>query len=400
MILNAKCCFHSNNHFSFPHSCSSEWGKAGMGICFGYNPLMPLFLRNTKLTTLLFLLSSFLLSCTSPTTPIPLSSESSLFAFNLSSFSLIEFDSNFNTVREIPVNLPCPLTSTHPAPRGRYLALELECMNGPLVLVVDTVSGATGTPFTEADSHFLAWDFASNLYLRVDALGNTRLVRVTPDGIAKQFDLSAQTYDMDFAPDGDSLIYSFTRGLGLGSELWAATLTGSRTWQLHAEKESIITFARWSPDGQHIAFIALPDSATPFPVGELWVMDVDGNNAQPLAPADAGHGYAPVWSPDSTRIAYVMRENPDDPRADLVADALVSNIYIVDIASGESTPVAHFEGALVEAPVWSADGHFLAFIVVNTIDDTITLWTADLDSGEVKKLASPGPLCCPVWMRK
>ncbi len=223
---------------------------------------------------------------------------------------------------------------------------------------------------------------------------------MTPDGIASQFDLPAQTYNMDFAPDGQSLIYTFTRGLGLGSELWAATPSGNRTWQIHTEKDWIITFARFSPNGKQIAFIALPDSATPFPTGELWVMDANGRNARTLAPADSGHGYAPAWSPDSTRIAYVHRENPDDPRADQIADALVSNIYIVNLATGQTARVTRFANMLVESPRWSADGHFLAFMVVNPLDDTIALWIAELDSGEVKTIASPRPLCCPVWMRK
>ena len=353
-------------------------------------------LRTTHYALFILLLSA----CTSPSTPIPLSSESSLFAFNLSSYSLTEFDSNFGIVNEIPVNLPCPLTSTHASPRGRYLALELECNNGPLVLVVDVTNGAASIPYPAADSHFLAWDFDHGLYLRVDALGNTRLVRVRPDGIAEQFNLSAQTYDMDFAPDGQSLTYSFTRGLGLGSESWGATLSASRTWQIHFEKDSIITFARWSPDGSHIAFIALPDSATPFPVGELWLMDTDGKNARPLADADSGHGYAPAWSPDSTRIAFVGRENPNDPRADQAADALVSNIYIVDVATGQTSRVTRFEGALVESPVWSADGHYLAFLVVHALDDKMTMWIADLVSGQVTALATGDPLCCPAWMRK
>jgi Tol biopolymer transport system component len=224
-------------------------------------------------------------------------------------------------------------------------------------------------------------------------------MRVVPNGPSGQLPLGPLTYDMDFAPDNRSLIYLFTRGLGVGSQLWAAASTVDKTWLLRAPENLIITFARWSPDGKHIAFINMPDSATPFPMGELWLMDANGRNARLLAPADAGHGYAAAWSPDSTRIAYVGRENPNDPAADQSAGALVSNIYIVDIATGNLKPVTHFEGTLVEAPVWSADGHFLAFSVVS-LNDTIIVWIADLASGQVKPLESQGPACCPAWIRK
>ncbi|RJP51226.1 MAG: hypothetical protein C4583_09140 [Anaerolineaceae bacterium] len=342
---------------------------------------------------------SFLLSSCTPPTPVPLSTESSLYVFRFTPPALLEYDSNFDIAREIPLNLPCPLTSAHAAPRGRSIALELACTNGPLVQIVGVDSGEIQTPFADVDSHFLAWDFETNLYLRVDALGNTRLERVTFDGESDQFDLPAQTYGLDFSPDARTLAYSFTRGLGLGSELWAATATGSRTWQLHADSESIITFARWSPDAKSVAFIKMPDSAVPFPLGELWIMDADGGGARPLAPADAGHGYAAAWSPDSTRLAFVGRDNPDDTRADESAGALISNIYLVEVASGKITRLTHFEGKIVESPAWSADGHFLAFTVV-TLNDTIKVWLADLASGAVTLLESRDPACCPGWMWK
>lgn len=349
-----------------------------------------------------FLLSS----CASPT-PVPLPTESSLFVFDFSSSSLLEYDSNFAIARELPINPPCPLTATHPAPSGRYIALELECTNGPLAQVVDIPTGEVSTPFTDVDSHFLAWDFEDGLYLRVDTLGNMRLIRVVPNGPAGQFPLTVPAYDMDFAPDGRTLTYSFTRGLGLGSALWAADSAGGRARLLHADSDSIITFARWSPDGKQIAFIKMPDTETPFPLGELWVMDADGSRAHPLAPADAGHGYAPAWSPDSTRIAFVGRDNPEDAAADRSAGALVSNIYLVETETGQTlalsevevSDVTRFEGTLVESPVWSADGRFLAFSVV-TLNDTINVWRADLASGAVTLLESRGPVCCPGWIRK
>ncbi len=175
-------------------------------------------------------------------------------------------------------------------------------------------------------------------------------------GTAREFDLPVQTYDMDFSPDGGTLIYAFTRGLGLGSELWAANSNGKRARRIHAEQNAVITFARWSPDGKQIAFIRMPDTQTPFPVGELWVMEADGSDPRRLASADAGHGYAAAWSPNSTRIAFVVRENPADSAADQSAGALISNIHLVNIATGQIDQVTRFNEMLIEAPQWSADG--------------------------------------------
>ena len=300
----------------------------------------------------IFLLSSFISACATPptSTPIPLSSESSLFVFDISSSSLLEYGTNFTIAREIALSLPCPLTSTHAAPSGQFLALEMDCPHGPLVQIVDPLTGEATIPFTDVDSHFLAWDLDNGLYLRVDVVGNALLIRVVPHGPAGQFPITEPTYDMDFAPDDRSLIYSFTRGLGLGSELWAAAATGSKTWQLHADRDAIITFARWSPDGKHIAFIKMPDTATPFPQGELWMMDADGSNARPLAPADAGHGYAAAWSPELDAHRLRGTRESRRPARGSVAGALVSNIYIVDVKTGQITQVTLFEETLVESP--------------------------------------------------
>ncbi|MEW5938043.1 MAG: hypothetical protein AB1750_00155 [Chloroflexota bacterium] len=348
-----------------------------------------------RLLRLLFIfhLSSFIFACSSPT-PIPLSSASSLFVFRFNPPALLEFDSHFALARELPLNLPCPLIAAHAAPRGRFLALEMECANGPLVQIVDVTTDEVKTPYPSVDSHFLAWGYDDSLYLRVDALGNTRIVQFDLlKAKEKALDLPLQTYDLAPRPGGNGFASSLSNGIGYGSQL----RDGRRI--LATEPNHIISFARWSPNGTMLAYIRFPDSAIPFPLGELWVMNADGSGARALAPADAGRGYAAAWSPDSTRLAYVGRDNPDDPAADQSAGALVSNIYIVEIASGQVTQVTRFEGTLVEAPVWSADGTFLAFSVV-TLNDTIAVWIADLATGQVRRLETAGPACCPAWIRK
>jgi Tol biopolymer transport system component len=116
-----------------------------------------------------------------------------------------------------------------------------------------------------------------------------------------------------------------------------------------------------------------------------------------LAHVDAGHGYAANWSPDGKRIAFVMRENPEDEIADQSADALISNIYIVDVLTGNLSQITHFTDGPAETPFWSADGNFLAFNAV--LNGRMQVHYADMESGEIQPLEIEST-CCPAWMQK
>jgi dipeptidyl aminopeptidase/acylaminoacyl peptidase len=56
----------------------------------------------------------------------------------------------------------------------------------------------------------------------------------------------------------------------------------------------------WSPDGSRIAYINSPDNL--FAQGSLYVVDADGSHRTNLTPNDSATD--PTWSPDGTRIAY------------------------------------------------------------------------------------------------
>ena len=347
----------------------------------------------------LFLLSS----CTpSPTPP----SQSSFIVYRFNPPAFVEYSADFQLTREIPFSIPpsCELNNTFSAPIGKYLLIELNCPNGQTVLFLDTESGSTTQPVTESDSHFLAWTSDGKAaYLKVDSLGNPRVIRAYPEGARSAFDpvaIDEFTYDLSAKPNSDDIIFTFSRGLSQGSELWLAPKDTWSPKQLYADPSNYISFARFSPNGKRIAFITIPDSATPFTVGELWVMDADGSNAHKLADADAGHGYAANWSPDGEQIAFVIRENPEDENANQSSEALISNIYIVDIESGELTQVTEFaEGreGRAETPLWSPAGNTLAFQAV--INGRIKVSIADVVTGEIQPLETE-PACCPAWMRK
>jgi Tol biopolymer transport system component len=276
--------------------------------------------------------------------------------------------------------------------------IELDCPNGQTVLFLDTKYGSTTQPIHDTDSHFLAWSGdGQSAYLKVDSLNSGRIVRIYTNGRRQELSVTGWAYDLSVRPNSENFIFAYSRGLGTGSELNFSKNRGFSIETLYTDKYNYISFARYSPDGSQIAFIKIPDSATPFTVGELWVMNADGTKAHKLADADAGHGYAANWSPDGSRIAFVQRENPEDESANQFPDSLISNVYLVNIQSGELIQVTHLEQGRAETPHWSPDGNTLAFNVV--LDGRMDVQIADIPSGQIRSLVKE-PTCCPAWIRK
>jgi Tol biopolymer transport system component len=352
-------------------------------------------------TSLLLLLSSFFFlffSCT-PQTPQP-TLQTSFYIYRFDPPGFIEFSTDFQPIGEIPFSLPpnCGLFNVFPAPLGEYMAIELSCPNGQAVLFLDTTTNAVIQPVTDSDSHFLAWTFDGRaVYLKVDSLGSPHILRVSTSGAQDVIPITEYTYDLASSVEPGEFTLAFSRGLGQGSELWLARREGKTVEQLYTDPSNYISFARYSPDGRQIAFLKIPDTQTPFTVGELWVMNADGSKAHKLVDADAGHGYAANWSPDGKRIAFVKRENPDDERADQSSEALISNIYIVDVQNGALAQITHLEQGRAETPGWSPDGNTLAFNVV--MNDRMEVRLADIITGKIQPLM-PESACCPAWMRK
>ena len=363
---------------------------------------MSRYLRITQYV-LLFTSFLFLLSCSS--TPTPLQTTLILYRFNPPAF--IEYSLEYEPINEIPFSIPpnCGLNNTFSAPIGKYLAIELNCPNGQTVLFLDTESGAPTQPVTTTDAHFLAWTSDGKAaYLKVDSLGSPQIIRAYTDGVKEILAVSEFTYDLSAQPDSHDFTFTLSRGLGYGSDMYLAKRDGRDQQLLHSDQYNYISFARWSPDGKQIAFIKIPDTQTPFTVGELWTMSADGTNAHKLADVDAGHGYAANWSPDGKRIAFVMRENIEDENANQSGDALISNIYVVDAESGKANQVTSFDSGRVETPLWSPDGNTLAFNVV--VNGRMNVSIADVgpvgvgSSNPEIKLLETESTCCPVWMRK
>ena len=173
---------------------------------------------------------------------------------------------------------------------------------------------------------------------------------------------------------------------------------------------------RPSPDGKAIAFMRGMGEQR-----QIWVMDSDGRNPRPLTHYAGGLGgwaFNYVWSPDAGRLAFsyapdiaatkarkekagVKDGKSEEPKSSVVvygsaADLpLDSEIWTVDVASGEQKKIGSYQAQLFELS-WFPDGkrllvygfrHGTSYRESKDASDVIVI---DAASGARKNLVSAG----------
>jgi Tol biopolymer transport system component len=93
----------------------------------------------------------------------------------------------------------------------------------------------------------------------------------------------------------------------------------------------------WSPDGTRLAFVLGSSESN----DKIEVANSNGTTATPLVVTE--HGVHPSWSPDSAKIAFSYLERVETTVAD------------------GSVPPTRVAGAEGKEPVWSPDGSRIAF---------------------------------------
>jgi TolB protein len=266
---------------------------------------------------------------------------------------------------EIRMAPRCQVNGLHAAPRGSWVAVDVNCHGGTFVHVMHSGTGVVEDipALARTDAAFLSWAPNGEEFLVLTGMiRDPRVWRIRmPDGDVEVLPLPVSTYAASLSPDGRQLVYSTSDGIGHGSSTWLARADGSEPRLIRSDRTALPTGPTWSPSGGWIAFILMPDGTVPFPPGELWITDPSGTVARRLAAAESGHGNAPSWSPDGSSIAFVGRDNPEDKSADGASDRLLGNLYVVELSTGRVEAVTDFDRGRAQDPSWGPEGRFVAF---------------------------------------
>ena len=146
------------------------------------------------------------------------------------------------------------------------------------------------------------------------------------------------------------LVLSLVAGLAMAAETPAPSvrpITHEDLWLMKRPGALAV-----SPDGRWFV-VAVTEPAYEEGQGrsDLWIVSSDGKGSLRRLTSGKGSEGDPVFSPDSTRLAFTAKRDEDE----------ASQVYVLDLAGGEAQRVTNWPGG-AKSPKFSPDGRIIMFV--------------------------------------
>jgi len=280
-----------------------------------------------------------------------------------------------NTEKELPYGVEnFGIRSIYPSPDGKKVVI-LQNSEGPSGIILDIRSGKIEGPLCDFEyKYFFGWHPDSKHYLIGDTSGiylidkqgrsEVKIVSTGPGhGVIEGMVISAAA-----SPDGTQFVYSYYNNTEYRSEVWVIQADSQSATKLFTSSGGPVFQLAWSPDGTKIAY---------WDGGYYMVMDADGSNSRQLVELPPAGERPPLWSPDSQMLLVDVNGREGSAFED-------SNIYIVDVNSGEAKTILPDKSTGHYYSAWSPDGKKIVFI--STLSGKPDLWVINRDRSNLKQI--------------
>jgi Tol biopolymer transport system component len=210
-----------------------------------------------------------------------------------------------------------------------------------------------------------------------------------PRGEVLRYDLRTRVFepyrpgvwgrDFAFSRNGEQVAYVENRAKE--SILWRSALDGSQRVQL-TEPPMLVLLARWSPDGERIAFMG-KEPGRPW---KIYIVPAQGGSPRRITDDERNEG-DPTWSPNGESLMFGR------PPHYVAESSVPKAIQILDLTTHNLSTLPQSDGLF--APRWSPDGRYVAAMSLNQTK----LVLFDFKTGNWSELARFDRLHNPVWSR-